>query len=246
MNKKIVATLACRNNSKRLYAKPLQLLGTDTVLEYMIRNLKKHPLINAIVLAVSEAKGNELFEDIAVKHGIDCIFGDDNDVLGRLIKSCEKGNGDIAYRVTTESPFSYLEGLDLAVKSHISQNADYTAYGQLPDGVTFELINLQVLKESHEKGEKRHRSELCTLYINEHPERYKMNILYIDKKWQRPDYRLTIDYPEDLILCRKIISHFGDEQPIPYENMIDFLDSNPQIRNIVENLTDKNYVRFYH
>ena len=38
---KIVATLACRNNSRRLYGKPLQLLETMTVLEYIINNLKK-------------------------------------------------------------------------------------------------------------------------------------------------------------------------------------------------------------
>ncbi len=243
---KIIATLACRNNSKRLYAKPLQLLGRDTVLDYMIRNLKQQKRIDGIVLAISEMKGNEMFIDVAEKHEIGYVLGDDKDVLNRLIMACEKGGGDIVYRVTTESPFSYLEGIEHAVKSHLENNADYTAYGQLPDGVTFELINLKALKESHQLGEDRHRSELCTLYINENKDKYKMNILYTDKQWQRPDYRLTIDYPEDLILCRKIIAHFGDERIIPYTELISFLDSNPQIRSIVENLTDANYVRFYH
>jgi spore coat polysaccharide biosynthesis protein SpsF (cytidylyltransferase family) len=129
---KVVATLACRNNSKRLFAKPLQLLGRDSVIEYMIRNLKNNPLIDDIVLAISNMKGNELFVDIAAKHNISYVLGDDADVLGRLIMACEKVNGDIVYRVTTESPFGYLEGLQTALQQHKEKQADYTTYAQLP------------------------------------------------------------------------------------------------------------------
>lgn len=243
---KLVATLACRNNSKRLYGKPLQLLGNDTVLEYMIRNLKAHASVDAIVLAISDMKGNEMFADIAEKHGIEYVFGDDGDVLHRLISACRKVGGDIIYRVTTESPYSYLEGIKEALADHIERKADYTTYAQLPDGVAFELINLEALERSHAKGEKKHRSELCTLYINEHKKDFTLNIKHIDKEWERPDYRLTIDYPEDLILCRKIIHHFGDGKPIPYRDMITYLDKNPSLLSLVNGLTDPSYVRFYH
>ncbi|MES2330076.1 MAG: acylneuraminate cytidylyltransferase [Bacteroidota bacterium] len=243
---KLVATLACRNNSRRLYAKPLQLMGSESVIEYMIRNLKKHSAIDEIVLAISNLKGNEMYADIAEKHGIQYIFGDDTDVLGRLITACEKGGGDMVFRVTTESPFTYLEGLENALLSHKEKKADYTTIAQLPDGVAFELLSLQALKDSHEKGEARHRSELCSLYLNEHRAGYVFNILDIEKELQRPDYRLTIDYPEDLILCRKIIDHFGDREPISYKDLIQFMDQHPAILSIVNNLTDASYVRFYH
>ncbi len=102
------------------------------------------------------------------------------------------------------------------------------------------------MKDSHEKGDSRHRSELCSLYLNEHRDEYVFNIMEIEKEWQRSDYRLTIDYPEDLILCRKIIQHFGDTKPICYKDMISFLDSNPSILSLVSNLTDESYVKFYH
>ena len=221
---KVVATLACRNNSKRLYAKPLQLLGHDAIIEYMVRNIKANTFIDDIVLAISEQNGNEVYADIAEKHGIRYIYGDDTDVLGRLISACEVAKGDIVYRVTTESPFTYLEGVEYALKIHKEKDADYTTYAQLPDGVAFELIKLSALKESHEKGERKHRSELCTLYLNENKDRFRFNILQVDEKWRRSEYRLTIDYPEDLILCRKIIQHFGDRKPIPYIDLISFLD----------------------
>ena len=244
---KIVATLACRNNSRRLYGKPLQLLENVTVVEYMINNLKKRYEIHAIVLAISEAKGNEAFIELAEKNNIKYLLGDDRDVLGRLISACELGGGDTIYRVTSESPFSFLEGLPEAINSHMKENADYTAHGNLPDGVMFELVKLSALKTSHKDGEYRHRSEVCTLYINENAHLFKKNILQIEKEWQRPTYRLTIDFPEDLSLCRKIIRNFGgDDKYIPYKNLISFLDQNPQIRESVENITDSSYIKPYH
>ena len=244
---KIVATLACRNNSRRLYGKPLQFLGDYTIVEYIIRNLIKTPLIDSVVLAISDAKGNEPYIEIAKKYNLEYVLGQDRDVLKRLIKACEIVGGDTIYRVTSESPFGFLEGLQTAITSHIKINADYTTYAKLPDGVTFELINLEALKNSHKDGDSRHRSELVTLYINENPSLFKINILNVDAKLQRPDYRLTIDFPEDLILCREIIRFFGgDDKEIPYKNLIGFLDNNPKLRSLVENITEDNYTKPYY
>lgn len=244
---KVIACIACRNNSRRLYGKPLQLLENFSVLEYIINNLKQRTEIADIVLAISEAKGNESFIDFAEKKGLKYVLGDDRDVLLRLIKACELAGGDTVYRVTSESPFGYIEGLPEAIKSHQENDADYTSHAKLPDGVMFELVSLKALKESHEKGEYKHRSELVTLYINENKEKFKFNILQVAVELQRPNYRLTIDFPEDLILCRKIIRNFnGDDHAIPYKDLIDFLDAQPQLRAIVENITDESYIKPYH
>ncbi len=244
---KIIATLACRINSSRLYGKPLQILSSYSVLEYMVNRLKERSEISDIVLAISEAKGNEAFIEYAQRNGIKYVIGDDKDVLGRLIKACDLVNGDTVYRVTTESPLTYLEGLPYAVESHFKSDADYTVYAKLPDGVTFELIKLAALKKSHVSGENRHRSELCTLYINENKDKFLMNILEIDPGLQRPDYRLTIDYPEDLILLRKIFKHFGgDDKAIPYKQVIEFLDNNPDLRDIVDQIEHADYIKPYY
>jgi spore coat polysaccharide biosynthesis protein SpsF (cytidylyltransferase family) len=204
-------------------------------------------VISSIVLAISEARGNDAFIEIAEKNNLKYVLGDDRNVLLRLINACELAEGDTVYRVTTESPFGYLEGLPEAIKSHQSTHADYTTYANLPDGVLFELIKLSALKKSHTEGEYKHKSELVTLYINEHPELFVKNILQIEKEWQRPDYRLTIDFPEDLILIRKIIRYFnGDNKYIPYKELIHFLDEHPELRKSVENITDENYIKPYH
>lgn len=240
---KIIATLACRNNSSRLYGKPMQNLMSVSVLQYMIERLRERPEIDDIVLAISEEKANLVFVEEAERIGVKYILGDDRDVLSRLIKACECGGGDTVYRVTTESPFTILEKLPEAVDSHRENRADYTMYPNLPDGSTFELVSLAALKKSHAEGDSRHRSELCCLYINQNPGKFKMNILRIEPEWERPDYRITIDYPEDLIQCRRIVAHFGgDDKYIPYKPLVKFLDENPDLVELVNNLSEKNKI----
>lgn len=244
---KLIATLACRNNSKRLYGKPMQLLQTRTVLEYIVKGIEASGEVDEIVLAISSKTGNEIFIEEANRLGVRYVLGDDKDVLKRLIDACELGGGDTIYRVTTESPFPYIEGLKKAKTSHEEQHADYTTYSNLPDGSSFEIVSLRALKASHEQGEDRHRSELCTLYMNENRSRFKFNILETPEALQRADYRLTIDFPEDLILCRKIILGLGgDTNYIPFEKIISFLDADPELRKTVANLTDESYIKFFH
>lgn len=243
---KLVAALACRNNSTRLYGKPLQLLGKDSVLEYIIKRLEKTPEIHSIVLAISETKGNEAFIEYAEKRGLPYVIGSDKDVLDRLIKATKLVNGDTVFRMTTESPFPYLEGISEAVRSHQEKEADYTAFGQLLDGGVFEIIKLEALERSHRDGQSKHRSEYCTLYINENPNLFKINVLYPPEKHQRPDYRLTIDFPEDLILCRKIVAHFGADEIVSYDKLITFLDAHPELTSSVQGLTDASYIKFFY
>ena len=67
MSRKLVAILACRNGGSRLYAKPLQNLGSKkqiTVIEYLIKSLKKFEIIEDIGLAISEKKENFIYKEI--------------------------------------------------------------------------------------------------------------------------------------------------------------------------------------
>ena len=47
----------------------------------------------------------------------------------------------------------------------------------------------------------------------------------------RKDLRLTVDNPEDLVICRKIYSEFKRQAPqISLEDIIDYLDEHPDLK----------------
>lgn len=233
---RLVATLACRAASSRLYGKPVQRIGDRTILEYLVARLQSVPRVDQIVLAISEGTENELFIDYARKLGLEYIIGDEIDVQERLILAGEKGRADLLLRHTTESPFIYTDNIEEMVERHIAEKAMLTVTEGLPDGCYCEIVTLSALKDAHERGEARHRSECCTLYMFEHPERYKTIKFLAPEKVRRPkDIRLTVDYPEDLIVCRRIAEELGKDGPLfSLEAIVDFLDAHPDL-NAVNN-----------
>lgn len=102
---KIAAVLPCRINSTRLLAKPLQQIGNYTILELLIKQLKKASLIDDIVLAISKNLGYELYIEIAKKTKTKFILGSEEDVLGRLISGLKLVNADTLVRITSENPY---------------------------------------------------------------------------------------------------------------------------------------------
>lgn len=234
---KLAAVLACRNKSSRLYAKPLQNLNVKkeiTVLDYLISQLKKVRQLDKIVLAVSKEKENLIYQDIAKKHGLPFISGDGKDVLKRLIKGAGLAGADNILRATTESPFPYLDNLGEVYKYHLENRIDFSTTKGLPDGSCYEIISTAALKKSWQKGKKRHRSELCSLYIFENKKEFKIKLHEAPKKLQRPEIRLTGDWPEDLIVLRRVYQGLGlsPGKTFSLEEIINYLDKNPGLKAI--------------
>ncbi len=238
MKRKLVAALACRNEGSRLYGKPLQNLDVKnrvSILLHMIQWLRTVVQIDDIVLGISVGSANLCFIDFAKQHGVEHILGDEDDVLLRLIQCGQKARATDIFRLTTESPFTYFEGIALAWEQHVEGGFDCTFLDNVPDGSGIEIHKLSALQYSHDNGQKKHRSEMCSLYIRENKDKFKINYLPVPDAIRRPDIRLTVDYPEDLILCRKVYEHFRDHAPrIPLVKIIEFLDQNPELKKLVE------------
>ena len=247
--RKLIACVACRNQGTRLYGKPLQNLDIEkriSVIEYMIASIKTYQPVSAIVLGISEGPDNIVYIDVANRNGIEYIIGSEEDVLQRLISCCNKAEGTDIFRVTSESPFTYFEALDEAWKDHVETDRDLTALDNLPDGSGFEIIKLEAYQRSWDLGEAKHRSELCSLYIREHKEDFSIGYIDIPAEIKRMDIRLTIDYPEDLILCRAVFQKFKHLSPrIPVNQIIKFVDDNPKLKELVSPFVEEGLKTMY-
>ena len=215
MKRKLTAILACRNGGSRLYAKPLQNLDEQkkiNIITYLIKNLKKNNTIDQVALAISKNKENYKYIEIAKENSIKFILGDDEDVLLRLIQCAKKTKTTDVFRITSESPFPYIENLSVIWKEHIKQNYDATFLDNIIDGCGFEIIKTKNLVKSHKLGKKKHKSELCTLYLRENYKNFKINRIIPDKIYNRKDIRLTVDNAEDLILCKNVFQFFKNKK----------------------------------
>ena len=248
-NRKLVAALAVRNQGSRLYGKPLQNLHIEsgkTILSNIIDCLDTVRCISDIVLGIAEGVDNSTFIKYAKNASLSFIEGDEIDVLGRLITCGEKVDATDIFRITSESPFPSYGFINEAWEQHLTTNADATFFDDVVDGCGFEIIKLDALKKAHKDGEDRHRSELCTLYLRENADQFDLMKVDAPLRFNRKDLRLTVDNPEDLILCKAVYKNFIEMAPkIPLDKIIEFLDMNPELIELTKSLTEVGYESMY-
>ena len=240
MKRRLVAALACRNNGSRLYGKPMQILtGHTTVLDQIITAIKTFDVIDEVVLGISEGSANAPFVEVAEAHGVPWLYGDPHDVLHRLVLCGRRGEATDVFRVTTECPWFAYDMLEPLWKKHVDEGNDITVCDRLPEGLHFEIYTQESLERSHARGNAVDRSEFCSNYARTHRDEFRVCVVHPPAAQQRLDLRVTIDYPEDLVLARAIAAGCADAMPlVPVERIVGFLDSRPDLKALVQPYVD--------
>jgi len=247
--RKLAFALACRNKGSRLYGKPFQNLDIDkgvTILDNLIPCISSFKCIDSIVLGIADGNENLDFVDYAKAKGLDYVVGDEIDVLSRLVQCGEHAGASDIFRTTSESPFPFFEMIESSWSEHCNSDNDATFLDEIIDGCGFEIIKLNALKESLHKGQRKHHSELCTLYIRENENDFKIKQLLPPKELIRKELRLTVDFPEDLIVCRAVYEKFKKYAPmIPLLEAVRFIDDNEFLKNLIAPYCETGYSTMY-
>ena len=59
--------------------------------------------------------------------------------------------------------------------------------------------------------------------------------------YRRPDIRMTLDYPQDFLFFRNVIEHFGKKTNFTFEEIMEYLNQNPDVIEINKRL-NKDYL----
>jgi spore coat polysaccharide biosynthesis protein SpsF (cytidylyltransferase family) len=233
---RICAFIAVRMKSKRLPKKALANIEGYTALERVINNIKPSKFVDEIIIATSTNKQDDVIVKLAKDKGIPYFRGDKDNVIKRYFDASEKFKTDIIVRVTGDCPLMSFEIIDYLIKEHLKQNADFTSLdnNRIPIGTFPEIINSLALKKLMSLDIDLSYSEYMTFYFINNPELFSINIVPCNqKKFIRPNYRMTLDYPEDLEFFRVLFQELGSQdKAIPLRESIEFLDNNPEIAHI--------------
>lgn len=165
----------------------------------------------------------------------DVVFfqGDPEDVIARYLKICDEMDIDVIVRITADMPFVDPEICSLLIQSHFEIGADYTTGTSAAVGTNLEIINVSALRKVKDYFESADYSEYMTWYFQNNPEFFKLNKVELPHHLVR-DYRLTLDYDEDLVLFNRIHDYFVSNENEDYDlsDILTFLDANPAIAAI--------------
>jgi N,N'-diacetyllegionaminate synthase len=235
----IATIIACRLKSNRLPRKALLKIGNLTSVEYCIKNTLKFKSSKMTVLATSTAEEDAELAHYTYRPEVKFYQGSPEDVMQRYVDVVNKYNIDIFIRVTADMPFVSDDILQVILKSHIESKADYTIGTTAAIGTNLEVINSDALRKAKSFFPNADYSEYMSFYFTSNPEYFKLNRVDLPSELIR-EYRLTLDYEEDLVMFNMIDDHFKQKKIDPtLKDIFRFLDENPDVARINQNLLVK-------
>lgn len=235
----IAVVIAGRLKSSRLKRKALLPIGEITSIEKCIQSCLKLPETSYTILATSINEEDSELEQFTYSPQVLFHKGHPDDVIQRYLDIVNKLNVDIIYRVTADMPYVSDKVAEILLRKHFLQGADYTSAVEAAVGTAPEVINVQALREVKQHFPNADYSEYMTWYFQNNKEHFRVQLVDLPKDLIR-NYRLTLDYQEDLDLFNKIQCYL-DENKLPesIENIFAYLDANPEIAGLNSHITLK-------
>jgi spore coat polysaccharide biosynthesis protein SpsF len=239
---RIVAVVSARMASARCPGKVMAPLAGRPLLEVLLERVASVADLDSVALATSGHPDNLVLVQLARRMGIPPFQGEEDDVLRRTIDCARSMAADHVVRVTADNPLTDLETLALLAQLHLDSGADYTYVpgDALLMGILPEVISRAALERSWERGEARHRSELVNLYIKEHPQEFKIRTAKLPEGLYHPEYRLTVDHPEDVTLMQALFERLAvPGRIVATRDAIELLEREPELARINAHLRHK-------
>ena len=227
--------VSARMASSRRPGKALADLAGRPLLAVLLERMRTVRGVAGVALATSTRPENDPLAAVAEGMGLPAFRGDEDDVLRRHLDCARWLGADHVVRVTGDNPLTDVETAEGLVALHLRERADYTYVpgDALLMGILSEVIATDALARAWERGEARHRSELMTLYIKEHPAEFRIALGALDPALYRPQYRLTVDEPEDVALAQALFARLARPgRVVTTREAIALLDAEPALAAI--------------
>lgn len=236
--------IQARMESKRLPGKVHKKILGKRLLEWVILRSKKSKLVEKVVVAIPDTKESSILLPLIKKSGADFYLGSLNNVLGRYIEAAEKFKLDHVVRITADCPLIDPVLIDQIVKKYLDHKnkLDFLFIRDYPFGLgDIEVISLKTLKKIFQLTKDPIHLEHVVSFISEKPGLFKIKVEKAPSKLSRPDLRVCVDEPPDLILVRKIFEHFKPREDFTTEEIVNYLNENPEILAVNKNIRH-NYI----
>jgi spore coat polysaccharide biosynthesis protein SpsF len=242
--RRVVGSIEARMGSSRLPGKMLADIAGIPTLGRVIERLKRARTVDEIVVATSSASADDELAKVAEANGVACFRGSEDDVLGRVVGAHTMMGSEVIVEVTGDCPLVDPEVIDIGVNQYLIGHVDIVTNvvkPSYPMGIDVQVFPFAALAAIEASVQDPVIREHVSLYFYEHPELYRILHLEAPDRYQAPQLRLVLDYPEDLVLIREIYERmkpkYGDVFGTP--EIVKLLNENPLLAEINRNCIEK-------
>jgi spore coat polysaccharide biosynthesis protein SpsF len=237
---KIVCTIEARMGSTRLPGKTMKPILGKPMLELMIERIKRSTLINDIIVATTIKPADQVIEDLTHKVNVHCFRGSEDDVLERVLQAAKSVYADIIVETTADCPLIDPGLMDDVIQFYLNNPYDYVSNFfnpgfsdlgyHLPFGLVVQVFSVDILEKTAQLTNDPQDREHVSIFIYTHPEIFSAQLVPVPAYINYPKLRLTVDYPEDFELVKRIYEALYLHNPtFSITDVIDFLKNHPSL-----------------
>lgn len=217
--------ICSRKHSSRVPNKCFKLYNGRTHIEHLIDNLLTTHL--PIFLAVPTTD-YLFYQEIVNKYkaeyqDVNLFVGHNDDPLARLNDCAFQNDIDHVIRVTHDKMFIDIDQINPMLEGHIKNRLEYSYSSSFIPGTGFEIISTPLLGRAAAKYK---NVEHVSYAVKLETERKKD----FQTRSQTSEFRLLIDYPEDVEMMSVIFSGLKEKPNL--KNVLEFLNENRWVANI--------------
>jgi spore coat polysaccharide biosynthesis protein SpsF len=212
---------------------------------YLLDRMKDASGIDVRAVCTSTAEEDARIEAFATSNGWASFRGDENDVLRRYLGAAERFEADFFVNVDGDDLFCSVENVRKIIDRHLESGADYVGCADLPfGGAPIGVRVVALRKVCALKGET--DTQGWGKYFTQSG-LFQVETLAAEGPLRRPEYRMTLDYPEDLEFFRQTIRALDPthERRLALGEVVAYLDAHPEVAAISQKVNTQYWERFH-
>ena len=223
-----------RMGSTRLPGKALRTVGERPMLWHLTNRLRHCTTPDTVVVAAPVSAENDAIAEFCRKHGLRCVRGPEDDVLGRTLMACRATHAEVGILVFGDGPLIDPGVIDYVAKAFLVEPSRYEFVGNdllttYPPGNEVEVFAVAALADAAARCHDPAIREHGTLFMRMNPTRYRLKNVAAPARYHRSDISLEVDTEEDLAVIEAIIGRFTDVTQVGLSEILAFLDKHPGI-----------------
>ncbi len=208
--KKIICIIQARSASSRLPNKVLLQINKNSILDIVIKRLKKSKKVDQIIVSTTKNKSDDKIVDIAKLNNVDFYRGDNKNVLKRFYNTARNFKADTVIRITADCPFVDYRILDLMIDFYKKNNYEYISNAikpTYPDGLDIAIFSYKILQKANLLARDQYDKEHVTSIMRS---KNFCNFYNYSNSKNLSNFRLCLDEFKDYELIKYIFKQKKD------------------------------------
>ncbi|NCU31593.1 MAG: hypothetical protein EOM23_01350, partial [Candidatus Moranbacteria bacterium] len=236
---KIGVIIQARMGSTRLPGKVMMKIEERSLLEILLRRLKKVQKVDSVIVATTTSPQDDIIVQCARNESAECFRGEHTNVLKRYYDAARKFQLDTIIRVTSDCPLMDPQLINRMLDGYFdTSNFDYlsnTLARTFPRGFDIEIFSFYALENAYVNACEDYQREHVTPWIIENMRTEN----YADIN-DHSRFRVTVDTIEDFELVKKVFHLLGGvDESFNYSDVTKLLMRHPDLVKINQNILQK-------